>query len=187
MAYRLACCCMGTCHLACDLPWAFCDGRGLGHLFVGDGMNEAMKCDRCGKMVDAVYPHTCTPLALRLADALQAGADDPMWADHCEMSKRTASLSAAELRRLHAEVEEQCRLNGMGSEREAALMAQVERKSEAIQRLWKERDELRAVNEELLGALRWAVRQMPEPVLEGEYTEGYRKARAAIAKAGGEA
>ena len=69
-------------------------------------MNEAMKCDRCGKMVDAVYPHTCTPLALRLADALQAGADDPMWADHCEMSKRTASLSAAELRRLHAEVEE---------------------------------------------------------------------------------
>jgi hypothetical protein len=97
---------MGTCHLACDLPWAFCDGRGLGHLFVGDGMNEAMKCDRCGKMVDAVYPHTCTPLALRLADALQAGADDPMWADHCEMSKRTASLSAAELRRLHAEVEE---------------------------------------------------------------------------------
>ena len=46
------------------------------------------------------------PEALRLADALQAGADDPMWADHCEMSKRTASLSAAELRRLHAVNEE---------------------------------------------------------------------------------
>ena len=43
--------------------------------------------------------------ALRLADALQAGADDPMWADHCEMSKRTASLAAAELRRLCAEME----------------------------------------------------------------------------------
>lgn len=42
------------------------------------------------------------PEALRLADALQAGADDPMWADHCEMSKRAASLAAAELRRLHA-------------------------------------------------------------------------------------
>ena len=41
------------------------------------------------------------PEALRLADALQAGADDPMWADHCEMSKRAASLAAAELRRLH--------------------------------------------------------------------------------------
>ena len=42
------------------------------------------------------------PEALRLADALQAGADDPMWANHCEMSKRTASIAAAELRRLHA-------------------------------------------------------------------------------------
>jgi hypothetical protein len=28
-----------------------------------------------------------------------------MWADHCEMSKRTASLAAAELRRLCAEME----------------------------------------------------------------------------------
>jgi len=46
------------------------------------------------------------PEALRLADSLQAGADDPMWADHCEMSKRTASLSAAELRHLHAVNEE---------------------------------------------------------------------------------
>lgn len=85
------------------------------------------------------------PKALRLADALQSGANDPMWADHCEMSKRTASLAAAELRRLSL------------------------------------------VNEELLKALWWAVRQMPEPVLEGAYTEGYRKARAAIAKARGEA
>ena len=33
---------------------------------------------------------------------------------------------AAELRRLHAEVEEQCRLNGMGQEREARLMAENE-------------------------------------------------------------
>jgi hypothetical protein len=45
-------------------------------------------------------------LALRLADLLQAGADDPMWADHCEMSKRTASLAAAELRRLSSVNEE---------------------------------------------------------------------------------
>jgi hypothetical protein len=26
-----------------------------------------MRCDRCGKDVDPVYPHTCTPLALKLA------------------------------------------------------------------------------------------------------------------------
>ncbi len=125
------------------------------------------------------------PEALRLADALQAGADDPMWADHCEMSKRAASLAAAELRRLHAEVEEQCRLNGMGSEREAALMAQVERKSEAIQRLWKERDELRAVNEELLGALKAMLTNWEEDPAYG--SDAADKARAAIAKAGGQA
>jgi hypothetical protein len=28
---------------------------------------ELKKCDRCGKMVDAVFPHSCTPLALTLA------------------------------------------------------------------------------------------------------------------------
>ena len=101
------------------------------------------KCNRCGKDNPAEI-HTCSPLALRLADSLQAGADDPMWADHCEMSKRTANLSAAELRRLSAE------------------------------------------NAELLEALIWALDQMPEPTLKGEYTNGYRKARAAIAKATGE-
>ena len=91
--------------------------------------------------------------------------------------------AAAELRRLHAEVEEQCRLNGMGSEREAALMAQVERKSEAIQRLWKERDELRAVNEELLEALEEYVNADP---VDDALNPRKRKARAAIAKATGE-
>lgn len=35
--------------------------------------------------------------------------------------------SAAEIERLTAELHEQARLNGMGSEREAALMAKVER------------------------------------------------------------
>ena len=43
------------------------------------------------------------------------------------------TAAAAELRRLHAE---------------------LERKSDAIQRLWKERDELRALNAELVEALR---------------------------------
>ncbi len=39
MAHRMACRCMGTCHLACDLPRAFCVGRNVGHLPVGDAMN----------------------------------------------------------------------------------------------------------------------------------------------------
>lgn len=89
-------------------------------------------CNRCGKDNPADV-HTCTPLALVLADAIwpfDDGIDNNL------------SMAAAELRRLSAEVDEQCRLNGMGSEREAALMARVDR--------------LRAVNAELLEALRLA-------------------------------
>ena len=42
------------------------------------------------------------PEALWLATCLQNGADDPMWAMHCEMSKVTCEKAATELRRLHA-------------------------------------------------------------------------------------
>ena len=42
------------------------------------------------------------PEALWLATCLQNGADDPMWAMHCEMSKVTCEKVATELRRLHA-------------------------------------------------------------------------------------
>jgi hypothetical protein len=129
------------------------------------------------------------PEALRLADALDerrvtrwvhATGETPKASGYAVDAE--CAQAAAELRRLHAEVEEQCRLNGMGSEREAALMAQVERKSEAIQRLWKERDELRAVNEELLGALKFVMSA------HGEQLDwAFEQARAAIAKAGGAA
>jgi hypothetical protein len=40
-----------------------------------------------------------------LQDKLRACADDPMWADHCEMRKVTAQLAAFELDRLQAENE----------------------------------------------------------------------------------
>jgi hypothetical protein len=53
-----------------------------------------MKCNRCGKDVDPVYPHTCTPLALKLADSLVL-----CWGDS------RLDEAAAELRRLHAENE----------------------------------------------------------------------------------
>ncbi len=39
--------------------------------------------------------------ALILAERLQSGADDPMWADHIEMPKSVAIQAAHELRRLH--------------------------------------------------------------------------------------
>lgn len=42
------------------------------------------------------------PKALRLAEWLQSGADDPMWSDHTEMPKSVAAHAAAELRRLHS-------------------------------------------------------------------------------------
>jgi hypothetical protein len=64
-----------------------------------------MNCHRCGKDGPADVC-TCTPLAVKLADALQAGADDPMWSHHCEIGKRTASFSATELRRLSTQVDE---------------------------------------------------------------------------------
>jgi hypothetical protein len=41
--------------------------------------------------------------ALRLAEAMQAGADDPMWAHHAEITKSTLNYAAALLRDLAAE------------------------------------------------------------------------------------
>ena len=88
--------------------------------------------------------------AMRLANALQQQA---VWEGHYGPSYLRDLLpeAAAELRRLVAENEalkvelhEQACINGMGGEREARLMAELERKSDAIQRLWKERDELRS-------------------------------------------
>ena len=64
------------------------------------------------------------PEALRLADALEK--------DKWHITAVTAHDAAAELRRLYAD---------------------NEKKSEAIQRLWKERDELRVQRDELLEAL----------------------------------
>ena len=51
-------------------------------------------CDRCGKVTRDGDLHTCTPKALRLADALW------MWEDGT-----AAGDAAAELRRLHAMTE----------------------------------------------------------------------------------
>jgi hypothetical protein len=81
------------------------------------------------------------------------------------------TAAAAELRRLHAE---------------------LERKSDAIQRLWKERDELRALNAELVKALRGTFQEMLSVLASlnaeqmphdgDEFHERLEKARAALAK-----
>jgi hypothetical protein len=49
--------------------------------------------------------------AMQLADWLQSGAEDPMWADHTEIPKFIASCSASELRRLSAIEDEWARLS----------------------------------------------------------------------------
>jgi len=76
--------------------------------------------------------------------------------------------AAAEMRRLHA-------LN-------VELTENLEKKSSAIQRIWKERDELREVNGELLAALNCALDLHRHGVL---VKYGVEMIRAAIAKAEG--
>ena len=81
------------------------------------------------------------------------------YANALEVSDKNPALinvnnrAAAELRRMHAE---------------------LERKSDAIQRLWKERDELRALNAELMEALRI--------VVDSDDRAAKQQARAALAK-----
>jgi len=58
-----------------------------------------MKCPRCGKDNPADV-HTCTPLALKLADDLMEAHRG-----HADEGPSTFSDAAAELRRLHAENE----------------------------------------------------------------------------------
>ena len=88
--------------------------------------------------------------ALRLAAVLE---DEKMH------SMAIDTEAAAELRRLHAE---------------------LERKSDAIQRLWKERDELRALNDELVEALRCADAMLSGANMDAKAVE--RKVSAALAK-----
>ena len=61
-----------------------------------------MKCKRCGKEnVDPVYPHTCTPLALVLAEKIEranAGV-------YSQALYEEYTAPARELRRLHFENE----------------------------------------------------------------------------------
>lgn len=99
--------------------------------------------------------------ALRLADLLE---------ERSKLFKEERHQAAAELRRLVAENEalkaelaEQARVNGMGGEREARLMA---------------------LNTELVDALRWYVDTDEVMEMEGNefWLDGRERARAALAK-----
>ena len=56
-------------------------------------MSDCQTCGKTGLQPDSI--HTCTPLALRLADAL----------DRMSLSTKWDKQAATELRRLHAQVE----------------------------------------------------------------------------------
>jgi hypothetical protein len=82
-----------------------------------------MKCPRCGKD-NPPSVHTCSPLALKLADLL-----DLLWLDG-----QTPRKAAAELRRLHAENEalrealhqiSLCSQNSMSSLRQCGEIARA--------------------------------------------------------------
>lgn len=75
-------------------------------------------------------------------------------------TSKTAYLEA-EIKRLHEELQEQCRINGMGSEREARLMA---------------------VNQELVKALK----QIIDSPDEDSDIEAYENALSVLRKATGE-
>jgi len=141
-------------------------------------MNEAMKCDRCGKMVDAVYPHTCTPLALRLADAIDLG-----WLENVDSDKADIDMIQTELRRLHQHE----LANEVWHEKTEWVQQTVQPSELGMHRadvLRQRIDYLHAVNEELLEALKAMLTNWEEHPAYG--SDAADKARAAIAKATGE-
>lgn len=80
-------------------------------------------CARCGKQNPAEI-HTCTPLALRLADALL----EPVVLD------KHAILAAAELRRLHAELEREKASRQAAQIENEDLKARIARSGAELQR-----------------------------------------------------
>lgn len=72
-----------------------------------------------------------------------------------DMAHRQARGIAAELRRLHAEVLEQCRLNGMGSDREAKLMAENEANDRNLCQLTDELAKTVALLRQAWAVIRW--------------------------------
>ena len=114
------------------------------------------------------------PTALRLAEYwencakyLQTWVDENEYVEFCyhpeRLKKEQADqqCTATELRRLHEELQEQCRINGMGAEREARLMA---------------------VNQELVKVLK----QIIDSPDEDSDIEAYENALSVLRKATGE-
>lgn len=120
-------------------------------------------------------PSVGTEDALKVAALLPAfdiaGLGKGVAADACNMLRALVSERdelASRVRELEAEVDEQCRINGMGAERELALMARVAE-------LDGERD---AAAETACGAVRkaFSLGQTYWQQADSEYTSQHRKA-----------
>lgn len=101
----------------------------------------------------------------------------------------TLAAFAAELRRLHQEVQEQCRLNGMGAERELKLMAELEQARRANAELLEALNEA-ATSLETISRLAGKATYLGDdgeriPTFMGHNDEvrGYSSSRASVARA----
>ena len=116
-----------------------------------------MKCTRCGKEnVDPVYPHTCTPLALVLAEKMKSYKLSSGYAWWCHKA-------GYELERLHDEIE---------------ALQQALYTEEAIS-FRRQLHEVQAENE----ALREALKSISSGGLH-DFESAEEEARAALARAG---
>ena len=80
--------------------------------------------------------------------------DAPLWSPMCWVSDAEAIIAQKD-----AEILEQCRINGMGAEREAALLGKVERQSAALKlaedalRIAQQRPDMPGIIDEALAAI----------------------------------
>ncbi len=84
--------------------------------------------------------HNCKALAAALKDVAEYTiCDCHNWITDKEMHDYCVALEQ-KIKELEKEVEEQCRLNGMGAQREAALMAKVEKLQKELAKVWYEKE-----------------------------------------------
>lgn len=76
-------------------------------ILIAEKMNFELTLKKGSKMVNIDWSKDTNGVTMTIEQAtlikhLRAGADDPMWADHCEMPKRVAKAAADEIERLRA-------------------------------------------------------------------------------------
>lgn len=60
-----------------------------------------------------------------IVERLRLVADDPMWADHCELSKHSVTRAADEIESLRSQLKHQCELNDAAAEQAEVAVGAV--------------------------------------------------------------